>query len=193
MKQETEKPDKGKIRRDKRGIIRDRESAIELQKYATGLTHKKKTFEKICKCVDLDFSKIEDIKMRRLPEGVPPTQYLLVRRLYAVALRDNNAKEYIACQKCGHKMEHFVNKDKQEHNSMTAATALFDRVAPRLQSLQVDVDVHETVASATQIIIKSIVKYVPPDRRHECMIEINALFETLKNSYRKDDETEVQA
>jgi len=173
---------KPEIKRTKKGTVTDSASARELRGLRKGLPNTKKSFDAICKILDREDRRMIEKKNGKVPEGVPLTPYLLIRKFRYLTLRENKKAVVSKCPNCKKKHDVFIPDMDGERNSIKAGSVLFDRFAPKLASTHIDVDVHETVGAVSEIIIKAIIKYVPDAKRSECITEINQLFEKIRNA-----------
>jgi len=167
---------KTKIAARKRAPLPQRftkDNAKNMQALSVVGRRSKKSAKEIFKIVDEVL--MEDFEPSDLPEGTQDqlTHYLLIRNLSRVAFRENKEHHTFNCEKCKH--EHKIEYDHlaAERNSLTASSVLFDRLAPKLGAIRIDVNAKDQLAAGVEIMSGIIVKYVPKNDRRECMDEIH--------------------
>jgi hypothetical protein len=167
------------IKRDSRARVQDTESARALGKLNLGITKRKSMLRACFEYVGSDIAKDLDEK---IPKHLDINTVLCMAKLSKIAYRKNNTHQIVECPKCHKDVSIPIFDDTsiaREKNSIAALAHLFDRLAPKLASLQVNVDVQQEAEKTSDIFFNSIVRFVAPEKREECMKYLKEQLEAL--------------
>jgi hypothetical protein len=111
------------------------------------------------------------------------THYLTLFKLCQVAYRNNKLKVDVECPHCGEKHEVKVTDSQAQANSIKALGMIYDRLAPKLGQLTVDIKAQSEIAAATEAITGVILKYVPDEHRQECVNDIQLKLAEVREKF----------
>jgi hypothetical protein len=147
------------------------------RKLGKGIPKTKRDFHTILRHLDSQLRKADPT----LPREISAAHYLTVHKLFELALRDNSASVLQQCPKCHEKIEVMVNDARCEKNSVEALKTMAERMFPKLAQLTHEVNIAGQINMVSEHIGAIIVKYVPADKRVNCLCEIEQLIEKSKN------------
>lgn len=177
-----EKEDNEPIKREK-GRVVDREEARKLGQYGKGIHKRSYLFRK-----SLEYVGRKLRKDFNLPVELEPSTTLCLQKLSDIAYRDNKQPVTVDCPHCRKPVTLSYFDDSaitREKNSIQALAHIFDRLAPKLASLQVNMDIQHEAEKMSDVFFQAIVKYVPADKKQECLQYLNDQIEML-NAKRED-------
>jgi hypothetical protein len=164
-----------------------KETASAFGRMRSGVPHKRKTTQEIFSIIDKELLATEAGKAVPKEARKHLTHYLTVRKLVSIAYRNNTDKRMVKvkCPKCSEEGRHWVEMDNlaAEDHSIKALSVLYDRMAPKLGAIHVDVKSENQVDAATQVMADVIMKYVPEDKRKECLDEIQTNLQQARGDF----------
>lgn len=150
---------------------------------------KRKDAARMFEIVDKELLKTPEVS-KAIPSQAKAAvnHYLVLRKLAQIAYRQNEKRKAVdvVCPDCKRHHRIFVQLPDvvMERNTITALGLIYDRLAPKLGSLHVDVKAESEISVATEVIAEVLLKYVPEEQRKECMQDIQmGLLRARNNTY----------
>ncbi len=196
MENETGKPEITEIQNPpetpplvpvKRPPVFNKDNASYYRSLRGDTYRRRKSTQEIFAIIDKELEKTDAAKNIPREARKNLTHYLTVRKLVSIAYRTNTNKKVVEfeCPECKKKARHYVDVDNlaSEDHSIKALSIIYDRLAPKLGSLHVDVAAEGQVNAASDVMAEIIMRYVPLETRKECMEEIRAGLSRLRGKY----------
>jgi hypothetical protein len=131
-----------------------------------------------------------------IPEHVPKTMFLTLKRITDIAFRNSEdlatvrckcgemVEPVVECQSCGEKHTISIPNYRLEKNEIEALKLLIGRMWGQMANITADINIKGQIDTIAVNVVQCIVKYVPKEKIDDCVNEIS---EIIKSSQEQQE------
>ena len=134
----------------------------------------------------LDFEKL-GIDKDKLPKELNAAQFTVLRGIFEIATQSAEIMARFKCPKCKEIFKDVTVDTKMERNKLQALGMLADRFAPKLQTIDTNVNINLVVSNISASLITVVSKYVPSRDRERMLEDFDKAFEKIESSLSGDN------
>lgn len=126
------------------------------------------------------------IKKENLPTELNGAQFAVLKGMFEIATQSAEVMARFKCPKCKEIFKDITVDTKMERNKLQALGMLADRFAPKLQTIDTNVNINLVVSNISTTLITVVSKYVPSRDRERMLDEFDKAFEKIQDNLSGD-------